>query len=421
MSSVNELSSAEARRISLAAQGFAGKRPAKPTLPHVRAVARRLHAIQIDTVNVLTRAHHLPIFSRLGPYPVRALDRLTNDLHELVETRVGHQASYVPAELIPLLRWRLEEPTHAWRRAWRERLDPAYVEAVEQQVIEAGPISLRDLEEPRRRPKQPPHELQLRRRDGKPYAASSLAWGNPSDGKAVLDGLLAEGRLTLAGRRGMERLYDLTERVLPASVIDAPTPAPADARRELVRRAAAALGVATTADLANYFLLKTTDVRVAVRDLLAAGAIEEARVEAWTAPAFIPTGTVIPKRIHGSGLLGPFDSLTWSRDRTERLFDYRFSFEIYVPERKRRYGYYVLPLLHEESLVARVDLKADRDTKTLLVQAAYAEDPDDPKRAAPPLVDALRDMATWLGLDRIEVKDRGDLAPHLRRASAWKG
>lgn len=413
MAAVNELSAVEARRIALAAQGFAARRPAKPGLGHVRRVASRLQALQIDTVNVLVRAHYLPVYSRLGPYPVAALDRLTNDRHELVETRVGHQASYVPADLIPLLRWRLEEPRQAWRKAWRAGLDPLYVEAVERQVVDDGPIALSDLDDPRRRVKKKPHELAIRRRDGKPYAESSLAWGRPSDGKAVLDGLLAEGRLALAGRRGAERLYDLVERVLPASILDAPTPPAVDARRELVRLAAGALGVATLADLANYFGLKTTDVRVAARDLVDDGAVEEVRVEGWKASAFLARGAAAPRRIEARALLGPFDSLTWSRERVQRLFDYAFSFEIYVPEPKRRYGYYVLPLLHGEELVARVDLKADRAGKALLVRGAYREPGVDLDAAAAALAEELRDMAAWLGLEHIDVNGRGDLAVPL--------
>jgi uncharacterized protein len=410
-----ELSLADARRIALSAQGFGARRPATPRLPHVRAVARRLHALQIDTVNALTRAHYLPAYSRLGRYPVAALDRLTNETHELVETRVGHQASFVPTELTPLLRWRWEEPSQAWRRAWRHTLDPAYVADVERQVVSNGPISLADLEDPRRRTKPKPHELTIRRRDGQPYAESSLAWGRPSDGKTVLDGLVAEGRLTLAGRRGAERLYDLTERVLPASVLEAPTPPAADARRELVRLASSALGVATAADLANYFGLKTTEVRVALRELVDGGAVAEARVEGWKAPAFLATGVKAPKPVRARALLGPFDSLTWSRDRTQRLFGFAFSFEIYVPEPKRRYGYYVLPLLLAEALVARVDLKADRPNKLLVVQAAHGEPGHEPATVVPALADELRQLADWLTLDGVEVKERGDLAKPLRR------
>lgn len=420
---MKELSTAEARRVALAAQGMDGRRgragsAARPGVPQVRAVARRLHALQIDTVNALVVAHYLPAFSRLGPYPFAALDRLTNERHELVETRVGHQASYVPVELTPLLRWRLEEPSREWRKAWRATVDPGYAQAVEDQVVDGGPLTLRDLDDPRRRPKLAPHELTIRRRDGQPYAASSLAWGRPSDGKTVLDGLVAEGRLALAGRRGTERMYDLVERVVPATVLSAPTPTAQDAQRELVRLSAAALGVATTPDLADYFGLKVGDVRVAVRDLVASGALEEVRIEGWKGPAFFAAGSRVPREVEGRALLGPFDSLTWSRDRVQRLFDFSFSFEIYVPEAKRRFGYYVLPFLLDEALVARVDLKADRGDGALRVLGAFVEPGANVAAVVPALADELRDLAGWLGLERVEVGDRGDLARPLRRATA---
>lgn len=405
-----ELSNQEARSIALAAQGL-GKRPAKAGLPQVRQAARRLHALQIDTVNVLVRAHYLPLYSRLGPYPVAALDRLTNDTHELVETRVGHQASFVPADLTPLLRWRTEEPSDEWREAWRRALDPGYIAAVERQVVEQGPLALNDLEDPRRRAKQMPHELAIRRRDGQPYAASSLAWGRPSDGKTVLDGLLAEGTLMLAGRRGAERLYDLPERVLPPAVLAAPTPAPADAKRELVRRSATALGVATVADVANYFGLKVTEARAAIRDLVDDGSIRPARVEGWKEPAFLAGPADGPRASEGRALLGPFDSLTWSRDRVRRLFAFEFSFEIYVPEAKRRYGYYVLSFLLDGRLVARVDLKADRRTSTLLVKSTDAEPGVERRAVSGALGEELHDLAAWIGLDHIETEGKGDLVP----------
>lgn len=409
-----ELSARDARRVALAAQGFGEKRAAAPGLPQVRKVARRLHALQIDTVNVLARAHYLPLYARLGPYPLAALDRLTNVTHELVETRVGHQASFVPVEVTPLLRWRVEEPSTQWREAWRRKVDRGYAADVERQVVERGPLALNDLDDPRRREKEAPHELTIRRRDGRPYAASSLAWGRASDGKTVLDGLLAEGRLALAGRRGAERLYDLAERVLPPDVLAAPTPAPADAQRELVRRSASALGVATLADLADYFGLKIAEVRAAVRDLCEEGFLRQVRVEGWKDPAVLAATAKVPRAVRHRAVLGPFDSLTWSRRRVRRLFGFEFSFEIYVPEPKRRYGYYVMPLLLDDALVARVDLKADRRGATLVVQAAHAEAGIEVDVATCALAAELRDLAGWLALGSIEVEERGDLAAPLR-------
>jgi uncharacterized protein YcaQ len=411
--STGELSAGEARRIALTAQGFGAKRPAKPTLTDVLRVARRLHALQVDTVNVLVRAHYLPIYSRLGPYPIAALDQITNDRHDLIE-HLAHQASYMPVALEPLLRWRRDDRGEAWRSAWRSGLDPGYIDAVEQEVIARGPLALSDLEDARRRPKLPASEVGVRRRDGEPYSEASLLWWRGgSDGKTVLDGLLHEGRLALAGRRGVERLYDLTERVLPASVRDAPTPSVEDAHRALVGLAAEALGVATVADLASYFQMKSAQVRGALRDLVAEGSVAEVRVEGWKSPAYLAAGVRAPRRIDVRALLGPFDSLTWSRERTRRLFAFEFSFEIYVPEPKRRYGYYVLPFLLGERLVARVDLKADRQRGVLVVAGAYAEPGVDSVEVASALRDELRRMASWLSLDEVETAPRGDLAPLL--------
>ena len=419
------LSAAEARGLTLGAQGLDGRRPAKPGLAQVRAVALHLGALQIDAVNVLVRAHYLPHFSRLGPYPVDALERLINVRHELVEL-LGHQASYVPVGLEPVLRPRREWALDRWYGGWRERIDPAYVAAVEAEVEARGPLALADLEDARRRPKRKPEELTIRRKDGQPYAESSLRWGRPSDGKAVLDGLLYEGRLALAGRRkgGADRLYDLAERVLPADVLATPTPAWTDSCRELVRRAAAALGVATVADLADYFQIRVADAKVAVRELVEDGTLVESKVEGWMGTAYAAAGGLRRKRpasadaSEGGALLGPFDSLTWSRERTRRLFGFVHSFEIYVPEPKRQYGYYVLPFLLGDALVARIDLRAERAEGVLRVPAAFAEPGVPTAAVAAALAEELKRMAGWLGLERVEVGERGDLARALRRAVA---
>jgi uncharacterized protein YcaQ len=399
------LSADDARRLALTAQGLTAPRPKKPTASHLLATARRLHAVQVDTVNVLVRAHYLPFFTRLGSYPMAALDRLTNERHELVELGHAHQASYVPVELEPLLRWKLDGPRHEWRNRWRDAVDPGYVEAVLDQVRDRGAVALGDLDDPRRRAKQAPHELSIRRRDGQPYAESSLRWGRPSDGKTVLDGLLHDGVLALAGRRaGSDRLYDLAERVMPDHVRSAKTPDAAEARRELVRLAARALGVATAADLADYFQLKTGEAKAAANELVAAGELEAVTVDGWQGPAYLsPTAKAArdPSDGNGARLFGPFDSLTWSRDRTRRLFGFDFSFEIYVPEAKRRYGYYVLPVLLGGRLVARVDLKADRARGALVAVGVFPEPGVD--LPADALTDELERMATWLGLERVEL------------------
>lgn len=415
MSTALELSAADARRIALAAQGFASPRPARPGATHLRAVAGRLHAVQLDTVSTLVRAHYLPFFSRLGPYPTKALDKLVNDAHALVEMD-AHQASLVPVELEPLLRWRVAQGRR-FRDTFGSSMEakrPGYIEAIRRTVVERGPLSLADLDDPGRGPKLTPEEVPIRRRDGLPYAASSLAWGRNSDGKAVLDWLVRQGVLVLAGRgRGFERLYDMPERVLPETArATKPTPEE-DARRELVRLASKALGVATSRDLAQYFAFKVGTVRGAITDLVEECAIQPVRVDGWKDAAYLAADVRAPKRVTTRALLGPFDSLTWNRDRTHRLFGFDYTFEIYVPAPKRRYGYYVLPFLAGENLVARVDLKAERASGQLLVLGAYAEAGVDSAPVASDLADELAAMARWLGLERVSVAERGDLAKQL--------
>jgi uncharacterized protein len=413
-----DVSAIQVRSLALAAQGLASRRPARPAVSHLRGLADRLHALQLDTVNVLVRAHYLPLFSRVGPYPMAALDRLVNVRHELIELD-AHQASFVPVRLEPLFRWRgARTSLRSWASA-RERLRrerPGYIEAVAREVVERGPVTLSDLSDPGRRPKQKASELPFRRRDGKPYAESSVLWGRASDGKAVLDGMLAEGRLALAGRRGFERMYDLHERVVPPEILARPTPAEGDAKRALIGLAAAALGVATLRDLADYFKMTVADARAAVGPLVEEGTLQAARVEGWRDAAFLHTQAKVPGTLEARALLSPFDSLTWTRGRTQRLLGFDFSFEIYVPEAKRKYGYYVLPFLLGGAVVARVDLKADRKRGVLMVPGAFAEAGVDRKPVAEELAAELRVMAGWLGLEGIEVGSRGDLCRVLAAA-----
>lgn len=413
-----ELSADEARRISLEAQGFSQKAAGKTSIRHVREVAKRLGALQLDTVNVLVRSHYLPAFSRTGPYSKDALDRLVNHRHEVIEID-AHQASFIPVELEPLFRRRRGARFGDWS-GWRRQFElkrPGYIDAVEREVVERGPLGLSDLADPGRREKPKASQLAIRRRDGKPYAESSVLWWRSSDGKEALEGLVAEGRLAYAGRTSnFERLYDVADRVIPLPVRNTPAPSEEEERREIVSLAAKALGVATVADLANYFQIKVAAVRFAARELVDRGDLLPARVESWKAPAFLHPGVRSPKAIEARALLSPFDSLTWSRDRTRRLFEFDFSFEIYLPEKKRKYGYYVLPFLLGDRLVARVDLKADRARGVLLAPGAFAEGRLTQRALVPDLAEAVKEMAEWLELERVEVGDRGDLTGSLRRA-----
>jgi len=363
----------------------------------LRRVLGRVGALQIDSVNVLVRSHYLPLFSRLGPYPVALLERAAYSAPRELFEYWGHAASLLPVAAHPLFRWRM---ARALDEAWDgvqgiQRSRPDYVEAVLEEVRARGPVSAGELEEERPRRSGP--------------------WWDWRDAKLALEWLFWSGRVTAAGRRGFERLYDLPERVLPAAVLAAPTPARADAHRELLRVAARALGVATEGDLRDYFRLPV-EARARVPELVEAGELRRVTVAGWRQPGYLHRDARVPRAVLARALLSPFDSLVWARDRTERLFGMLFRLEIYVPAGQRVHGYYVLPFLLGDELVARVDLRADRAARVLRAQAAWVQDGHGPGPVADALAGELRSMAAWLGLDRVEATDRGDLAPHLRRA-----
>jgi uncharacterized protein YcaQ len=390
-----ELSLAEARALALAAQGLAVPRRAATARRHVLGLVEDLGVVQIDSVNVLVRAHYLPAFARLGAYDVAHLDRLAHRAPRALFEYWGHEASLLPVALHPLLRWRMAQP-HRWKmvRTFGQRRR-ALVATVLAQVAERGPLATGDLELPSARKKS--------------------GWWEWSDAKKAIEWLFWTGQVTIAARRGFERLYDLPERVLPPDVVGAPTPAPADARRQLVELAARALGVATDRDLRDYYRLPLVPTRAAVAELVEAGTLRPVTVEGWPR-AYLhrdaTARTIDPTR---TALLSPFDSMIWSRERTARLFGMTYRIEIYTPAPRRVHGYYVLPFLLGDRLVARVDLKADRAAGALLVQAAHAE-PGMPREAPAALARELEAMARWLGLERVVVARRGDLAARLRAA-----
>ncbi|MGY1834572.1 winged helix-turn-helix domain-containing protein [Blastococcus sp. SYSU DS0510] len=399
MTPVERLPAALARRIALAAQGFADPRPATAVgTRQLRRLTERLAVVQIDSVNVLSRSHYLPAFSRLGPYPQEVLDGLANRRHDLFEYW-AHEASFLPVRLHPFLRWRMaaaqEEAWGTMTRVHRER--PEYVASLLERVRRDGPLRAGELQEER------------------PNLPGSM-W-NWHAGKAALEYLFFTGALTASRRTaGFERVYDLPERVLPAAVLDAPTPERPDAVRELVRTAARALGVATETDLRDYFRLRPADARTAIAELADAGELQPVEVAGWGRPAWLDPAARRPRWIRARALLSPFDSLVWERPRVERIFGFRYRLEIYTPAQQRVHGYYVLPFLLGDRLVGRVDLKADRKAGALRVQAAHAEDGVDRGVVAAELADELRLMAGWMALDDVAVVGRGDLAPDLSRA-----
>jgi uncharacterized protein YcaQ len=387
--------------VALAAQGFAD--PPLGREPDVRAVRTRvldrLGLIQIDSVNVLARAHYLPVFSRLGPYDTTVLDRLSHRPPRRLFEYWGHEASLIRVDLQPALRWRM---ARARDEAWRgmrhvARRRPELLTALLDEVRERGPLSAGELvhhDEPQA-PKGP--------------------WWDWSDVKRGLEFLFWSGELTSARRRGFERMYDLPERVFPAEVLATATPADDEAHRILLRVAARALGVATETDLRDYFRLGVAEARAGVAELVEAGELTPVIVEGWKPTGFLAAGARVPRSVDARALLCPFDPLIWERPRVQRLFGMQYRIEIYVPREKRVHGYYVFPLLLGDQLVGRADLKADRATRRLLVQAAHTE-PGAPPETADALAAQLRSMAQWLALDDVTVVGPGDLAPALRAA-----
>jgi uncharacterized protein YcaQ len=384
-----------ARRIALAAQGFADPRPVgRIDRRHVRRVFDRVGLIQIDSVNVLVRSQELPLFARLGPHPRDLLPKML-DAGELFEYW-AHEASLLPIETLPWFRWTMDAKFIRWPGLRRMAVEhPDVVERVLTVVAERGPIAPSDIAE----------------REGR--SGPWWGWDNTQRAFAVL---FAYGEISARRRSNFEREYDLLHRMLPTEHVETPGLSEEESRRAMVLRAARSLGVATVADLCDYFRLNVPKTRPVIAALVDEGQLVPATVAGWKAPAFVPVDVRVPRRVSARALLSPFDSLIWFRDRTERLFGFRYRIEIYTPAPKRVYGYYVLPFLLGDRLVARVDLKADRKASALLVRGAFAEDPASPPEVAEELAAELASMAAWLGLDGVVVERNGDLAPALAEA-----
>jgi uncharacterized protein len=402
-----ELSNREARWLALEAQGLGRPRPAgRVDLRHLRGVVDRVGTIQLDAVNVLERTQFLVPFSRIGAYDRRRLLAMNGPGGDLFEYW-GHAASLLPMATQPLFRWRMDGyrsgrrgngAIDARRAAWRDA-HRDYIDAVRAEVGERGPIPASALDDPRRR-------------DGE-------WWERRSVGRQALEFLFASGEVAAWRSPTFERVYDLPERVILAEVLGTPTPSIEDAHRALLAWSVASHGVATVADLADYYRLRPADAAPRVAELVEAGELVEVAVEGWRQPGYcLPGARPRRPRRTGATLLSPFDSLIWERARTERLFGFEYRIEIYVPEPKRRYGYYVLPLLLGDELVARLDLKADRSTSTLRVPGAFLELGADMATVAEAAAVEMRALATWLGLEDVAVGGRGDLAPALGRIVA---
>ncbi len=393
------MSAAQARRVALAAQGFGRERPASVGTRQLNHLIQRLGLLQIDSVNVFERSHYLPVFARLGAYDRAVLDRLLFTPRSAYVEYLAHVACFIPIDAWPLFRWRMrayreKHASEPWVQANGEMLDWLRAE-----LAEKGPMAASEIE----------HDANVRRGP----------WWGWSDVKEGLEYLFWWGEVTSAGRTRFERRYALAEQVLDDRILSAEVPR-GDAYRELLRRAAALLGVGTARDLADYYRLRGPEVQVALGELEDAGDIVPVQVRGWEREgrpvrAWRHRDARIPRRMEGAALLSPFDPVVWERSRTERMFGFHYRIEIYTPAPRRRYGYYVLPVLVDGELVGRLDLKSDRQAGVLRVQAAWSED-GTAEDAADRIAALLREAAAWQGLGDVAVEPRGTLAPALASA-----
>ena len=392
---MESMSVAQARRTALAAQGFLDKPHAEPTMRTFQRTLERTGVLQVDSVNVLQRAHYMPLYSRMGPYDVDLLRRAAEQRPRRVVEYWAHVQAFMPVELWPVMRHRMDD-YRAKRGKWGFVAANDELEAnLLAELADRGASTARDLDA------------------GLPRAKDNWGW-NWSETRRMLDYLYTSGQVAIAGRNSQfEIRYDLPERVIPAAVLARPTPTRDQAALELVRRAARSHGVATVQDLRDYYRMPVADTAAAVATLVEEGELLPVAVTGWQRPAYLHRDARLPRRVGARALLSPFDPVVWERARTEALFDFHYRIEIYVPAEKRVHGYYVLPFLLGDRIVARVDLKADRKLGHLLVKGAYAEAAAPPETAEE-LSAELRRLAGWLGLSDVVVAPRGDLAPALR-------
>ena len=379
-------SASQARRLAIHATGLGERRPTgRVDLRHLRKVLSRVHVVQLDSVNAVARAHELLFFSRLGPYDATLIGTLAYDEREVYEGWL-HEACLIPIDLWPALHWKRH---HHWHAA----VDQQIHDAVRAALRERGPLAASDLE----------------------MGGRSEAWWGWSAGKRAVEQLFGNGEVGVAGRRrAFERVYDVIERVIPSDVLARPLVPEHDARRLLLAQAARSLGVGTARDLVDYHRQKLADAKDALASLVDDGSLDVVAVEGWKDPAYVVPGVTIPRRGCPDGrLVSPFDPLVWCRPRNQRLFDFTYTIEIYVPEPKRVYGYYVLPFLHGDRIAARVDVRSDRKAGVLRVHGAFAEPGVDHEATAAALATELRLLASWQGCAEVAVGRKGDLAAAL--------
>ena len=382
----DSLSIADARKLAVAAQGFDTPRPqTKATQRQVDATIARLGVVQIDSVNVLVRSQELPLFARLGNHNRNAIPKAT-EAKKIFEYW-GHEAAHLPVSLHPLFRWKMNaartgKVTHWGLTSFYEE-NKAFVKRTLKHVEKNGPTTSRELST---------------------RTEKKGTWWDWDEAKVALEYLFLTGQLMSRGRGSdFARIYDTPERVLPRHVLDAPTPSEDNARKQLLVRSAIAQGVATVSDLADYYRQKPAAVRPLIAELVEEGELRAVAVDGWTEKAFVHRNAKLPKQLHATALLSPFDSLVWCRPRNERLFNFHYRIEIYTPKEKRKFGYYVLPFMMNGELVGRVDLKGDRGNSTLLVNSVHVEKGVKRSAISDALNTELHTMANWLGLQQVQI------------------
>ena len=401
---MGDMSTGQARRLALGAQGFGERRPTgRVDRRHMRKLMARLKLIQLDSVPVVIRTQYMPAFSRLGPYRADLLDEIAYHHDEWFEAW-AHEASVLPVESEPLLRWhkRRSEEGGTWGGLVRlAKEEPQYVQSVLDEITERGPILTSELSDPRPR--------------------AGEWWGSRSLGQLAADWLFRIGAIGVRRNAAFEKQYDVLERIIPDDILAQPTPSDADAMKELLVQSAEAHGVGTADCLVDYFRLPKKESKALIPELVEDGRLVETKVECWTKPAYRHPDVPMPRKVDAQALLSPFDPVCWNRERAESLFDFHYRIEIYVPKEKRVHGYYVLPFLLGDRLVGRFDLKTDRQRRVLEVKASHIEDWAEPHEVAPAAADELRKLAQLVGADDIEVAKRGDLAPALAAEVAAQG
>ena len=386
--------------MALAAQGFLDPRHEPPTMRTLARTLARTGVLQVDSVNVLQRAHYMPLYARMGPYDVDLVRRASEAGPRRMVEYWAHVQAFMPVDLWPVMRHRMTRYRDGRHKWWGSVVTEELTESLLAEIADRGPSTARDLD------------------DGLPRTKDHWGW-NWSTTRRALDYMFMVGDVAIAGRNSQfEIRYDLPEHVIPAEHLAAPTPTEPEATRELVRRAARSHGVATLRDLADYYRMRSipgpnqTGAAAIVAELVAEGELLPVTVEGLSRPAYLHRDARVPRAVGARTLLCPFDPVVWERERTESLFDFFYRIEIYTPVEKRIHGYYVLPFLLGDRIVGRVDHKADRKAGLLLVKAAYAE-PGAPPETGEELAVELQRLAGWLGLPTLVVERRGDLAPAL--------